>query len=198
MANTTTKCCRECGIEKPLEEFTKAKLNKNWKKSNNFKHPSHQQYHSYCKVCNAAKARAYRKAYAEKHGQGYRGSNKLKKTPPEDRKLMSLIRGRITEAKGRAKKFNQVTPDIDEDFLYDLINTQSRKCAATNCDFVIEKKHPLCPSLDKIEPELGYVKGNVQWLSWAANRAKGDLTSHDFVMMCKRVVEVSERATTIP
>jgi len=35
-------------------------------------------------------------------------------------------------------------------------------------------------------------------LSWAANRAKGDLSSHDFVMMCKRMVEVSERATTIP
>ncbi len=110
---------------------------------------------------------------------------------------MSLIRGRITEAKGRAKKFNQVKPDIDEDYMFEMINSQNRKCAATGCTFVIEKKHPLCPSLDKIEPDKGYTKGNVQWLSWAANRAKGDLSSHDFVVMCKRVVEVREGATTI-
>jgi len=198
MDQSTTRSCKECGETKPLQEFTKAKLNENWKKSDNFKHPTSQSYHSYCKPCNAAKARAYRKAYSEKHGQGYRGTGKLKKVPPEDRKLMSLIRGRITEAKSRASKYNQVTPDIDEDYLYELINLQDLKCAATGCPFVIEKKHPLCPSLDKIYPELGYVKGNIQWLSWAANRAKGDMTTLDFIEMCRRVVEVSERATTIP
>jgi hypothetical protein len=198
MDNATTRSCKECGIEKPLQEFTKARLNKNWKKSNDFRHASYQQYHSYCKICNAEKARAYRKAYSEKHGRGYQGTGKLKKVPPEDRKLMSLIRGRITEAKGRANKYNQAIPDIDEDYLYELMHSQDRKCAATGCAFVIEKKHPLCPSLDKIEPSLGYVKGNVQWLSWAANRAKGDLTNFDFIEMCRRVVEVSERATTIP
>lgn len=198
MDQSTTRSCKECGEEKPLSEFTKARLNENWKKSDNFKLPTHQAFHSYCKVCNAKKAREYRRAYAEQNGHGYRGTGKLKKVPPEDRKLMSLIRGRITEAKGRASKFNQVTPDLDEDYLYELINAQDRECAATGCAFVIEKKHPLCPSLDKIDPELGYVKGNVQWLSWAANRAKGDMRTLDFIEMCRRVVEVAERATTIP
>ncbi len=198
MDQSTTRICKECLTEKPVEEFTKAVLNKNWKKSGNFKHPSHQTYHSYCKPCNAEKARAYRREYSKKHGRGYAGTGKLTKVPVEDRKVMSLIRGRITEAKTRAKKFNQVSPDIDEDFLYDLLNKQKRKCAATGCDFVIEKRHPLCPSLDKINPALGYIKGNVQWLSWAANRAKGDMDNFDFIEMCRRVVEVSERATTIP
>lgn len=30
------------------------------------------------------------------------------------------------------------------------------------------------PSLDRIIPELGYVKGNVQVISWRANRLKND------------------------
>jgi len=111
---------------------------------------------------------------------------------------MSLIRQRLLDAKQRIAKYNQIELDFDEDYLYRLINQQDRKCALTALDFVVEKGSPLCPSLDKIEAAKGYTIGNVQWLSWAANRAKGDLENSDFVEMCKRVVEVSEGATTIP
>jgi len=184
---------------KPIEEFTKARSKVNWKGSNNFKHTQRQEYHSYCKPCNATKGRAFRAAYAAKHGHGYRGSKKLKGVPVEDRKLMSLIRGRIVEAKIRIKKYKQEFDlDFDEYYLYEMFKNQERKCAVTGCKFVIEKRHPLCPSLDKIDPKAGYVKGNVQWLSWAANRAKGDMDTFDFIEMCRRIVEVSERATTIP
>lgn len=33
------------------------------------------------------------------------------------------------------------------------------------------------PSLDKINPALGYVVGNVAWVSWRANRIKNDGTA---------------------
>ena len=49
-------------------------------------------------------------------------------------------------------------------------------------------------SVDCIEPTLGYVKGNVQWVSWKVNRAKGDLSNEEFLNMCKAVIE---GATTI-
>jgi hypothetical protein len=32
------------------------------------------------------------------------------------------------------------------------------------------------PSLDRINPKIGYVKGNVQWLSYKVNRMKSDQT----------------------
>lgn len=192
------KLCKSCNTSKPIEEFTRSKSTLNWKDSNNFKHSQRQEYHSYCKPCNAEKARQYRADYTFQNGCGYRGTNKIKKVSIQDRKLMSLVRGRLSEARIRVRKFNQIDLDLDEDYLWDLLNSQGRKCAMTGLDFVVEKKHPLCPSLDKIEPSKGYIKGNVQWLSWAVNRAKNDLDSYDFVMMCRRIVELSDRATTIP
>ena len=192
-----SKLCNECGLEKPLEEFSLLKPKENWRESGNFRH-STQGHHTYCKACNAKKGRAFRSAYTAANGVGYSGSNRLNKVSADDRKLMSLIRHRFSCAKLRIKKFSQIETDLDEDYLFELMNNQERKCVLTGLPFVIEKSHLLCPSLDKIEPTKGYIKGNVQWLSWAANRAKGELDASDFVLMCKRIVEVSERATTIP
>lgn len=193
-----SRLCSKCGSNKPLLEFTKATPKANWATTGNYRLPQTQQYHSYCKACNAKAARAFRANHATTTGVGYSGSNKIKKVLPEDRKLMSLIRHRFTCARTRIKQYGQVESDLDDDHLYQLMLAQDRKCALTGIPFIIEKKHPLCPSLDKIEPDKGYTKGNVQWLSWAVNRAKGDLDTFDFVTMCKRIVEVSERATTIP
>jgi hypothetical protein len=38
------------------------------------------------------------------------------------------------------------------------------------------KQSPNSPSLDRIKPSRGYVKGNVRVISWAANQLKGPLT----------------------
>lgn len=35
------------------------------------------------------------------------------------------------------------------------------------------------PSLDKIDPAKGYIRGNVAWLSWRANRIKNDGSALD-------------------
>lgn len=39
------------------------------------------------------------------------------------------------------------------------------------------------PSLDRIIPDLGYVKGNVQIISYRANRMKNDGTLQELIMM---------------
>ncbi len=46
------------------------------------------------------------------------------------------------------------------------------------------------PSLDRIIPELGYVKGNVRVISWRANRLKADGT----VAELRRVIAYMENA----
>jgi hypothetical protein len=56
------------------------------------------------------------------------------------------------------------------------------------------KKGPNSPSLDKIIPALGYVSGNVQWISVRANEIKRDASPEEllaFAEWVQRTVTVS-------
>ena len=56
-------------------------------------------------------------------------------------------------------------------------------CQATglklDLKFGTDKLNPLGPSLDRINPKLGYVYGNVRLVCWLFNRAKGDGSDDD-------------------
>jgi hypothetical protein len=45
--------------------------------------------------------------------------------------------------------------------------------------------NPNSPSLDKMIPSRGYTKGNVQVISWRANRLKSDATLQELESICK-------------
>lgn len=57
-----------------------------------------------------------------------------------------------------------------------------------------DKKHPNCPALDRLDPNLGYVKGNVVYISSRANRIKYDASTEEL----KLILAFMEGATTIP
>jgi hypothetical protein len=46
----------------------------------------------------------------------------------------------------------------------------------------------LGPSPDRINSELGYVPGNVQWVCWWVNRAKGQMSNETFLSLLDRYV----------
>jgi hypothetical protein len=170
-----TKICNDCGQEKPLEDFTASNVVHRYGKS--------ATHHAYCRMCNAARAREWRK-----NNTNYKGTGRIKSIPKEDRHLMSAIRMRLSQAKQRCKKYTKPEPVLSETFLYELFLKQERKCALTGATLVIERGHSLCLSLDQIDPKLGYVEGNVQWLAWCVNRAKGDLHLDDFIDLCEAVL----------
>jgi hypothetical protein len=41
------------------------------------------------------------------------------------------------------------------------------------------------PTLDKFYPKKGYVKGNIQVISWRANRMKSDGTPEDWIKIAE-------------
>jgi len=58
------------------------------------------------------------------------------------------------------------------------------------------KCHDASPTLDRIDPELGYVKGNVAVISYSANRAKGSLALHQIqslaLWLARRTKEIHD------
>jgi len=171
--NQETLTCDICKQTQPIEMFTVSWGNNRYSSNRNNR----------CKACNAEVAREWRKK-----NPGYRGSGKIKSIPPEDRMLASAISARVSDAKSRASKRGQPC-DVDREYLYQLFKDQDRKCALTGVDLKVEKKAITCLSLDQIDPAKGYIKGNVQWVAWAVNRAKGDMHTDVFVDMCKKVLE---------
>ena len=60
-------------------------------------------------------------------------------------------------------------------------------CSVTNLKFDLSfdetKLNPLAPSLDRIDPTLGYTIQNTRTVCWIFNRAKGDGSDEDVQML---------------
>ena len=78
-------------------------------------------------------------------------------------------------AKSRAAS-GSVPFDLDTDYLVSIF-PPDKLCPilGTRMEWgALDGDRSSCPSLDRIIPELGYVKGNVAWISLRANRLKDD------------------------
>lgn len=90
-------------------------------------------------------------------------------------KLSWMLRGVRSRSKAKRIPF-----DIDIDYLNDLWNANDGCCALTRIPFQLgpgERKgrmHKYGPSLDRIIPKLGYIKGNVRLITNHMNVALSD------------------------
>lgn len=175
--------CTKCNVLKPIEQFSLRGTGVNNFKA--LKAIGWTLHKASCKECDAEYAREFRKK-----NPGYRGSGRNKKCSGEDRYLLSAIRVRFNSCMSRQRKFKkQIETNLTEDYLFDLFKKQEGKCKYSKELMAIDTKNLLALSLDKIIPDLGYVIGNVQWVCWAVNRAKGELKESDFLAMCRVITE---------
>jgi hypothetical protein len=112
-----------------------------------------------------------------------------------------FIASRLTSYACRARSEN-ILFDLDAEYLIQLWNEQDGKCFYTEhpIDFTLltqSRAHPhlFQPSLDKKDPALGYVKGNVVWTAYVINRMKNDLDYDDFIAACSLILSVHEKRT---
>lgn len=88
--------------------------------------------------------------------------------------LNSVLRGAKTRAMKRGIAF-----DLDLDWALDQVERQGCKCLLTSIPFFMQcdstrKAHPFSPSLDRITPSEGYVRGNVRIVVLAVNLMLND------------------------
>lgn len=146
-----------------------------------------------CKICNNSKPISeYHKAKTNSDGLDKR----CKSCRKEEARLGRLnnyfvqyTRGKRSECKKKSVPFN-LTPEYLESIwsgFCPVFNVEIFKAAEGRGSH--NSAH-----LDRFIPELGYVAGNVAWISGRANRIKYDASIKEL----KQIVDWMERVTTIP
>lgn len=97
------------------------------------------------------------------------------------------LREHLRRAKYRNQEFNLTLDD-----LLDQWNKQNGLCAYTGVKLI----HPIrikdetliyLASLDRIDSKIGYLKGNIQFISAAANMAKNKMTHEQMIEFCELI-----------
>ena len=102
------------------------------------------------------------KVYFSAHAQRFRMKH------PEQAMLRNMLGAAKRTTKRRNLPFNLESSDIEIPAVCPVLGIEIRKTLG------VGKRTDNSPSLDRIIPERGYVKGNVIVVSWRANRLKQD------------------------
>jgi len=114
----------------------------------------------------------------------------IRKTYYKDRyrcnwkRRFQVIVGRV-----KAQKRKLITVTVDD--LLEQLEKQEHKCFYTGAllENDVSREPLFVPSVDRIDNDKGYEVGNVAITTWAANRAKGDLSYSDFILLCRSIVK---------
>lgn len=116
-----------------------------------------------------------------------------------NKKLETCLRFRLLGAKDRATR-NNIPFDLDLQYIISLWETQKGLCALSELPMTCELKQGRTStnvSIDKIDKNLGYVKGNIQLVCMACNQIKSDLLEDEMYNFCKNIVKVYENKNNI-
>lgn len=194
-SSTISKACPECSTVKPLVDFyrdkskpdgltrrckecTKASVNQ-WRKQN-LEKARKQRRKSYYN--NREHALAYGEKWRQANPDKVKGYYEARKDEFKQRRKGRdyFIKSMLKSAQNRA---------IDEQLPFDLTIEYLQEIATMHCPVTgdkldwnreleeTSKRNSLVPSLDKIVPSRGYVKGNVAIISWRMNVLKSDMTT---------------------
>jgi hypothetical protein len=105
----------------------------------------------------------------------------------------SFLARAITLTRYEAKNRRNLEFDIDLAYLIDILQTQNNRCALTGWELEfthgggLHRTNPLVCTMDRINNNLGYIRGNIQLTCWQPNKIKNDMSNEDFIKMCKAV-----------
>lgn len=104
-------------------------------------------------------------------------------------KKTSISKNKWRDIKRAAKR--GIYLDIDELYILELFNTQKGKCALTGLPIILNiygsDEYMNIASLDRINSDIGYVRGNVQWVHKMINKMKGKLDQFEFKKICESI-----------
>ncbi len=140
----------------------------------------------------------YNKKYRIDHPRDMTGymkeyqKNNREKLKGYYRDHVATLNGRFQHWKSQAKIKAKKKPHITWELTLEDIKSFPLVCEETGVELTLEANHFNTISLDRIDSNLGYVKGNVRFVSWWINRMKGDLPLDVFRTLVKASYEYNK------
>ena len=192
-----TKQCTACLKDKFLSDFYTYKTRVG----------GLEKYRKQCKECyvqmglkSEKHRRIKNKLTDTRHCVGFCGQNKLlsqfdiKCTVCKECKKKGYLSQWIANIKNRVKSKGWVC-EINAGFIQELFEKQGGKCALTKIPFTFNytkhkshQKDPFSPSIDRINPKIGYTKDNVRLVCMIVNLALNEFGDTAFAKMCDAFV----------
>lgn len=190
--------CTRCDLDKPLEAFYQLKNGKvNGK---------------VCKSCKAAEAK---ENYHANDGLGrlkaWRKANPVKYKEQHNTTLKKRSTRLLQDEAYRAKHNQQKRENSKKNFITGLVARARTRALTCNVPFSIsvadievpevcpllgvpfvmgtKGNYQFSPSLDRIDPPKGYVKGNIKVISTLANTMKNSASKEQLLVFSKNIVE---------
>lgn len=78
--------------------------------------------------------------------------------------------------------------NISIEYAWEVLLQQDKKCALSGIDLCCtHQRKKMTASIDRINPKIGYIIGNIQWVHKDINRLKWKLTDNEFISMCHQI-----------
>lgn len=145
------------------------------------------EYKKNWRVKNKEKILDYQREYRKKNPEKVREYSKerRKKAETDPVRFIDLMYRAMVD---RSRKRNQEM-NVDREYLTKLLKKTNGVCSLSGLPMSYKTHDPLRVSPDRKNSKKGYVKGNVQFVAACVNIAKNDLTTKEFIKMCKAVAE---------
>lgn len=99
----------------------------------------------------------------------------------------------ISSATNTARHRSKCVSDLTSEYMIELWNKQQELCYYSGIQMLTPKygsgRSPYSPSIDRLDSNKGYLKGNVVWCIWACNAGKTQMSVEDYINVCKNVVK---------
>jgi hypothetical protein len=143
------------------------------------------EYDKEYKQKNKERIAEYKKEYNQKnkeriaeYAKEYKQKNKRSKPTPD---MYRFFSNKASKLKGKSRE-NKIPYDLDGKYLQSIY-PEDGKCPALNIEMKAgyDSDWRLSPSVDRIDPSGGYIRGNVIWISWLANCIKSSATPKQII-----------------
>lgn len=155
------KTCSKCQITKDEKDFYRPNRS------------------SVCKICHLEITRNYKRKKRE--SEEYRKEESMKQ---KERRVRLWQNTLLHDCRSR-----KLEVDIDVDYINYLFETQNGKCYWFGVDLIptINKKHPNQPSIDRLDNNIGYIKGNVVLSCYSANIGRNETDHQTWLKFIKDI-----------